>query len=217
MNSLHLPNIKLAIFDFDGAIADTSKGIIDSHKYTLSLMSGKIPTDSELKNVIGGNLLRTYTDTFGFCREDAIKAVTIYRKRYAEYGIHYAALYPQFKEMLGILHDDRIKIGIATLKTESFAEEMIREMEIDQYFDAICGMNSEDSMTKAELISRCIGKCGVNVTETLMIGDSENDRVGALEAGVSFVGATYGFGFKRNVDYDFITVNSPIEIISLIC
>ena len=40
MNLLHQQNMtyKLVIFDFDGTIADTSPGIIDSHIYTLKSM-----------------------------------------------------------------------------------------------------------------------------------------------------------------------------------
>ena len=30
-----------------------------------------------------------------------------------------------------------------------------------------------------------------------MIGDSDNDAVGAREIGTAFLGVTYGFGFKR--------------------
>ena len=74
---------KLIIFDFDGTIADTSLGIIDSHKYTLAAMGKSIPQDEMLRKVIGGNLLKTYIETFGFQEDDARKAVGIYRKRYA--------------------------------------------------------------------------------------------------------------------------------------
>ena len=51
---------KLIIFDFDGTIADTSLGIIDSHKYALAAMGKSIPQDEMLRKVIGGNLLKTY-------------------------------------------------------------------------------------------------------------------------------------------------------------
>ena len=50
---------KLVIFDFDGTIADTSLGIIDSHIYALNMMGKAIPSSDELKKIIGGNLLDT--------------------------------------------------------------------------------------------------------------------------------------------------------------
>ena len=34
---------KLVIFDFDGTIADTSPGILDSHRFALSYMKKKYP------------------------------------------------------------------------------------------------------------------------------------------------------------------------------
>ena len=68
MNSLLIQNMnyKLIIFDFDGTIADTSPGIIDSHKFTLESMRKSIPSDNELLKIIGGQLIKIYREVFLF-------------------------------------------------------------------------------------------------------------------------------------------------------
>lgn len=216
MKLSHLQNMKLVIFDFDGTIADTSPGILDSHQFTLKVMGRNIPSKGELRNVIGGNLLKIYIDKFGFEEEKAREAIHIYRERYAEVGIHKATLYPGFKEMLAELKAEKYKIGIATLKAENFAKAMVQEMGITEYFDVVCGMDSNDGLDKASLILKCCELCGCHKEDAVLIGDSSNDYIGSQQAGVNFIGVTYGFGFKPDKEYEFITIDSPPELVNLL-
>lgn len=216
MNLLHLQNIQLVIFDFDGTIADTSEGILDSHRFTLKYMGRDIPSEGVLRSVIGGNLLNTYIKTFGFGEKEAIEAVKVYRQRYAEVGIHQANMYPGFRKMLLELKSYGFKTGVATLKMEKFAKEMLLEMEVDSLFDEICGMDLDDKLDKADLILKCVSQCRCLTEETLLVGDTRNDLEGAKKAGVNFIGVTYGFGFKRNVEYHFPIINEPKELKNMV-
>lgn len=216
MNSSHLQNIKLAIFDFDGTIADSSEGILDAHKFALASLGLKIPSNTILKSLIGKNLLSAYVSTFKLEENKATEAVAIYRRRYADFGVHEATLYPKFAGMLKHLKEDNFMLGVATLKLEKFAVEMLKELDIYNYFDVVRGMSFGDNISKAELISKCVNYCECKCREAVMIGDSESDFIGAKEANVEFIGVTYGFGFKPDNQYDFITANRPDEILSLL-
>ena len=218
MKLLHPQNMKykLVIFDFDGPIADTSPGILDSHRYALRMMEHEIPSEAELRKVIGGNLLKTYIASFGFDEAGAREAVKIYRERYSQNGIHEAILYPGFSELLKNLKNRGIFIGVATLKAEGFAKIMLRELGIAQYFDVVCGMDSQDNMTKAELISKCCLSCNVQEKDAVLVGDSSNDLTGAQRSEVSFIGVTYGFGFNKHENYNFLTADSPDAVFRLI-
>lgn len=208
---------KLILFDFDGTIADTSEGILDSHCYTLKDFGCKIPTEEVLRKLIGGNLLNIYTKTFGFTEERAREAISMYRKRYADVGIHKASLYPNFKNLLIKLKENGVSIGVATLKYEKFAKQMLFEMNVDGYFDVVFGMDKNDSFDKAMLITKCIDKLSCEKEETLFIGDTMNDYVGAEKAGVDFLGVTYGFGFSENESnikhQDLQFVDNPLDIL----
>lgn len=207
---------KLVIFDFDGTIADTSGGILDSHKFVLNAMGKEIPTEEELRGVIGGNLLKTYIEHFDFAEPDARDAVRIYRERYAEVGIHNAVLYPGFTDMVKKLKNRGYKVGVATLKAENFAKIMLNELDISNYFDEVCGMDPDDGLNKAGLILKCCDLCGCRKDEAILVGDSNNDYIGSRQAGVDFIGVTYGFGFKKGIKYDFKTVDSCSELLYLL-
>ncbi|MBS5397889.1 MAG: HAD hydrolase-like protein [Lachnospiraceae bacterium] len=205
---------KLVIFDFDGTIADTAEGILDSHRYTLAAMERNVPSENVLRGVIGAALLEIYKKQFGFSENQAKRAVNIYRERYAESGIHKACLYPGIKDTLSELKRQRYKIGIATLKAERFASYMLNKMGIFEYFDVICGMDDSDEYTKARLLRKCCALCGVDECEAVLVGDSDSDLNGSIEAKVDFIGVTYGFGFNPDSDYDFCTIHNAPELIS---
>ena len=218
MNSLLIQNMnyKLIIFDFDGTIADTSPGIIDSHKFTLESMRKSIPSDNELLKIIGGQLIKIYREVFQFDYISAKEAIKIYRTRYAEVGINLANIYEGFPDLIDRLKENGFYVGVATLKADRFARIMLEKFDLLDKFDAICGVDERDSLTKSDLIQRCMKICGVNRLQTILVGDSINDLKGAKNAGVYFIGVTYGFGFKEDADYDFDIAHSPGEVYSIV-
>lgn len=203
---------KLVILDFDGTIADTSEGIIDSHRFAIAQMGRETPCDEELYSLIGGNLLNIYMNHFGFPEPDAREAVRIYRQRYAEFGIHKASLYPGFRELLVALKSEGVETGIATLKAEVFAKKMVRELGVADYFDYICGMDSQDGLTKSGLVKKCVEESQCALCDAVLVGDTNGDMQGAQEAGTAFVGVSYGFGFEDGKRYEFPCCSSCGEL-----
>ena len=108
--------------------------------------------------------------------------------------------------MLKNLKEKGYKLAIATLKADSVVIRMVENMEISEYFDCVCGMTNDDNLTKAELIQMCMHNLKANPTKTVFVGDSLGDYEGAINAKVEFIGVTYGFGFKKEVENSFRTV-----------
>lgn len=210
---------KLIIFDLDGTLADTSIGILNCHRYANSEM-GRPVTDAMLEGVIGGPLLRTYKEHFGYSDDDAQRAVSIYRKRYADIGFKEALLYEGMKEMLSSLKSRGYKLAVATLKAERFAIPMLEMLGISEYFDIIHGVDDNDTRTKSSLIDMCISELKETKETALLVGDSYHDALGANQSGVAFVAALYGFGFKTKSDlceYPYVaTVSAPIELLDFL-
>lgn len=191
---------KLIVFDMDGTLADTAPGILNSHRYAHKKMGAAIPDPQVLRDVIGGPLLNTYIDRFGFSPEQARVAVTHYRNYYAQKGLLEAQLYPGMKQTLQTLRQRGFSLGVATLKAERFVKTMLEEMGVADCFRVIYGMDEADTRTKKQLIEMCMEAVGATAQETVMVGDSEHDQTGAQQAGVAFAGVSYGFGFKTVTD-----------------
>ncbi len=209
---------KLIIFDLDGTLADTSDGILNCHRFANREM-GKPVSDEQLSGIIGGPLLQNYREHFGYSEEDALKAVSIYRKRYSEIGFKEATLYEGMKQTLAQLKGRGYKLAVATLKAERFAIPILEGLGVAEYFDLIHGVDDSDTRTKASLIEMCINELSETKDSSVLVGDSHHDALGAQEAGIDFVAALYGFGFKNAIDADkyshVATILSPSVLLDL--
>lgn len=185
------------IFDLDGTIADTSPGILNCHRYAHQMLGRAEPSEDILRGVIGGPLLLTYQSVFNSSEQEARRAIAYYRQRYAEKGLYEATVYPGMKRVLRSLKEAGCQIGLATLKAERFLKVMLENMEIEDFFDTVCGMDDADRRTKAQLIELCMRDLKATPVNTVLVGDSVYDQDGAQCAGISFLGVTYGFGFKK--------------------
>lgn len=208
---------KLIIFDMDGTLSDTSRGILNSHRYAHNKMGRPEPSEDVLRSVIGGPLLNSYETHFAFSEVHARNAVAHYRNYYAEKGYLEADLYPKMKDTLIELKARGYYLGVATLKAERFVKRMLENMGIAEHFDVIYGMDEADTRTKSQLIEMCMQTTGVTAAATTMIGDSIHDLRGAEQVGVNFIGVTYGFGFsatEKASNYPFC--DTPLGLIQLL-
>ena len=205
---------KLVVFDMDGTLADTSCGIINSHRYAHRMMGLPEPSDKAIIGIIGGPLLQTYKNYFRLSDRDARKAVEFYRDYYAERGIYEASTYQGIPEILQSLKSMGLDLGIATLKAERFVKVMLEHMHILDCFSAVYGMDDNDGRSKAQMIRMCMDCAGVNSEETVLVGDSIHDLNGARACGVYFLGATYGFGFAEDAGEEGLTMcRTPWEVL----
>ena len=67
--------------------------------------------------------------------------------------------------------------------------------------------------SKGSGIDFLVDYLNIEKENTFAFGDSNNDIKGAKEAGIAFLGVTYGFGLKREIKYEFDTVDKVENII----
>ena len=210
---------KLLIFDLDGTIADTSPGIINSHKHANVSMGRQVPDKSVLMSVIGGPLLDTYRTKFKYSDTEAVEAVRIYREYYKERGINEATLYGGMSAALEELKARGYLLAVATLKAEKFAIPMLQSLGIAKYFDLIHGVDENDTRNKASLIELCMSELGISREKSILIGDSAHDANGAASAHIDFLAALYGFGFNSREEADkyqpLYVIEKPLDLLEI--
>ena len=186
---------KCVVFDMDGTLVDSYQGIYQAYKVAFEKMGRKWEGDSFVRRAIGAPLPFVFEQMCEMGQEEALRAIGYYRAYYGEKGWRELQVYPGMEETLQELRRRNYFLGIATLKKEKFAQEILKEQGIFSYFDAVCGMDEQDQLTKSDLIRSCMEKAKAEPWETILIGDSEFDAQGAEQAGVGFLAVTYGFGF----------------------
>lgn len=215
-----MKNKKHIIFDLDGTIIDSAKGITESAKYGLQQM-GIIENDMDaLHAFIGPPLLDTFQTRYSMSLEDAHKAVSHYRTRFSTQGVHKNTLYPGIKELLISLHQKGKDLYIASTKPGVYIEEIIQSYSLENYFKSIIGSFIDGARTdKAELIKLVISENSLSLLkEIVMIGDHALDIKGANSANIDSIAVLYGFGDKTELllENPTITAKSVDELKNLL-
>ena len=188
------------LFDFDGTIADTGKGIFSSIQYAVECM-GLEPLDNEtLRRFIGPPVYDSFKRELGLDYEKSDFAVKKYREKYAEKGIYEFDVYDGILELMNLLHENGIKVGIASSKPQNFLIRIVDFLKIGELVDFISAPSADDTpQSKTSLINNAAEALNISKDKILMVGDRYFDIDGANGAGVASVGVTFGYGSEEEL------------------
>lgn len=190
------------LFDLDGTLSRSARGIRTSLEKTIRDMNKPAPDLSDYTKYIGPPLLNTFKNLCGFTEEESQKALEIYKHYYSTEGIYENYLYDGIKQVLSDLKKAGIKLAVCSSKYELFTRKVCSLLRIDSMFDAVCGSAKDGSRKeKEELIPYAVAHLGGSMRDRIvMIGDTRFDAAGARAAGVAFIGVTYGYGTKASME-----------------
>ena len=212
-----MKHYKTVLFDLDGTLLDTSKGILGAVKYAQQQMNLPSLTDSRLREFIGPPPVESYKRIFGVDEAIAQQAAFFHRKYGSEHGLFEAQHYPGISELLQNLKNSGRFLGVATLKREDTAQKILAHFNLKQYFDVIAGIDTKEQLSKSDIIQAALKEMGQTNASAVLIGDSQYDAEGAEKAGVSFIGVTYGFGFSDAKDISpYASADSPSQLLALL-
>lgn len=196
---------KVVLFDLDGTIIDPKKGVSESAKYALDSLKIEIDSDETFDRFIGPPLHRSFQNFYNLSDDKAKEAVAKYREHYAVHGIDDNEIYPNGVEIFEYLKEKGYILAIATSKPQLFAEQILKKLEIFDYFDTVIGSDiNETNADKTNIIANVIKKYPDNKNnEFVMIGDRMFDMIGANENDIDCIGALWGYGdFQELVMHD---------------
>lgn len=185
---------KYLFFDLDGTLTDPYEGITKSFQYALNSFGIDEKTEN-LKWVIGPPLVNSFMVGYGMDKQTAFCAVEKYRERFAKIGIHENVLYDGITELLKNLKDTGKILALATSKPTVYAEQILKEFNIYDFFDVRVGSELDGRRNdKAEVIAEVLYRLGVSdKNQALMIGDRKHDILGAKRNGIDSLGVRFGY------------------------
>lgn len=183
------------LFDLDGTLTDSAEGVTRSIRYALQKFGIESRPD-DLKSFIGPPLQQSFQIHYGFSEDKALQALNYYRDYFREKGIFQNKLYPQVAETLEELAASGIKLFLATSKPTVFAETVLQNFKINNFFRLVVGSNLDGTrVEKSEIIAFVLKQMGtLDRAETVMVGDREHDIIGARACGLDSIAVTYGYG-----------------------
>ena len=190
------------LFDFDGTVADTGKGIFNGVYHVLDSMGIDPPEPEKLRYFIGPPLHESFRIVFGFNEEECKAAVATYREYYSDKGIFELTMYDGMEELFRKLKARGIKLGISSSKPEIFLLRIVDKFGLSELFDTVKGSDIDYIHSDKSLIIRRATEA-MNLpgsAKVLMVGDRCFDINGAKKAGVDSAGVLFGYGSREEFE-----------------
>lgn len=204
-------------FDLDGTLTDSGEGIINCAILGLEHFGLPVPTREEMRVFVGPPLDQTFIK-FGVPADKAQEAIEVFRSRYRTVGKFENFPYPGIREVLQTLKAQGHRLFVATSKPEILANEVLEHFELANFFEQIAGATLDGSRShKADVITYLLGLVG-DVGQTVMVGDTAFDVIGAAAHGIPTIGVSWGYGEVADMEKAGATAiaHSMAELVALL-
>ena len=184
---------KAVLFDLDGTLTDSGEGISNCAVFAMERLGIPVPPREELGVFVGPPLWDTFRQ-FGVPADRVDEAVEIYRSRYIPIGKFENTPYPGIRETLETLRAQGRKLYVATSKPEVTAREILEHFDLSRYFAEICGATVDKTRTSKEDVIAYLLSMDACRENSVMVGDTAFDVIGAAAHGIPTIGAAWGYG-----------------------
>lgn len=190
---------KAIFFDLDGTLTDSGEGIMNCAALALEHFGLSVPDREQMRVFVGPPLDQTFI-RFGVPADRTDEAIAVFRSRYRTVGKFENFPYPGIRETLQTLKEQGHRLFVATSKPEVLANEVLNHFDLARYFEQIAGATLDGSRShKADVITYLLGLTG-DVGQTLMVGDTAFDVIGAAAHGIPTIGVSWGYGTVEDME-----------------
>ena len=212
-----MPTFPRAVFfDVDGVLVDSLPQHLQiCHDKAIEFgLKLKIPTVDEFRQLIRRGTkvspMHYFFLAVGFPEDFAARAVADYEREFMQR--YRPKTFVGTSEMLKTLQSGGLKLGLVTSNTR--ANVMPALGNAMQYFEESCLFFFDrypEPKTKSWCLAEGARLLGLEPQACVYVGDQPADAVAAREAGVRFLGVTYGWGISQD-DKQYDLAKSVIEI-----
>jgi phosphoglycolate phosphatase-like HAD superfamily hydrolase len=198
---------QLVIFDLDGTLTDSARGIVSSFRYALDQVGARVPEDRDLAGMVVGPPMHQTLRGMGL-GEKADVAIAAYRADYTTRGWVLNEVFDEIPELLADLRAAGVRLAVATSKAEPIAKKILAHFGLDDHFEVIAGASTDGvRAAKADVVAHVLSQLDPLPEHVLMVGDRAHDVEGASHHGIDTVVVEWGYG---GLDFDDPTVQRPL-------
>ena len=196
------------LFDLDGTLADTAPDLMKAHNHVMNKFGYSSKSMDEIRNLVGrGAAVMIGRSIWGSARKELSKIsdekikkdmTKEFIKFYENNLVVETQLLKGVENFLSWAKSNNISMGVCTNKQEHLAIELLKKINIYDFFEYVAGGNTFDfCKPDPRHITNMVEIMGGDVRKTIMIGDSENDADAAKSAGVPMILVEDGYTEKK--------------------
>ena len=212
------PAYQTVIFDIDGTLLKSDRGVMNALKYTTEKMGVPYPSAEIRQKFIGPPLHYNFHDLMGMNEADTARAIDLFNEYYLPIGVFESELYPGIMELVTGLFDQGARVCIATAKSKPMADRVVAHFGLTPYL-ACMETKADEQPTgdKKVLIRQILEDTGAKPEECLMVGNDATEDMAAREVGMDVFLLTDCLINAKNRDLnayprgDFAALNAYID------
>lgn len=202
----------IIVFDLDGTLVDSSNGILFSLSEAFN-KSSCVPSAPLTSALIGPPLSETLSLLCPRVEKSELNSIaSFFKSHYDTIGFRRTIPFPGVDEMLHSLVNAGITLHIATNKRIFPTSQIVNLMGWSSLFDLVLSPDSVNPAlpSKAAILDKLLAEANLVPKDCLYIGDRLDDYNAALEIGIPFALAEWGFeGDGTDFPPDTMRMKSP--------
>ena len=189
------------LFDLDGTLVDTAPDLMGAHNHVMKKFGYPQKSLEDIKHIAGRGAWIMMQRTF----RDEIKDEKLKKEMVKEFIDYYAKnINKGSKPIKGVIkfldwaRSKQILMGVCTNKQERLAVDLLKKINLSQYFEYIAGCDTFDfNKPDPRHLTNVIDIIGGDINKSIMIGDSEVDSQSAYNAKIPFILVEEGYTEKN--------------------
>ena len=189
------------LFDLDGTLVDTAPDLMGAHNHVMKKFGYPQKSLDDIKHIAGRGAWIMMQRTF----RDEIKDEKLKKEMVKEFINYYAKNIDKgSKPIKGVVKfldwakSKQILMGVCTNKQERLAVDLLKKINLLQYFEYIAGCDTFDfNKPDPRHLTNVIDIIGGDINKSIMIGDSEVDSQSAYNAKIPFILVEEGYTEKN--------------------
>ena len=189
------------LFDLDGTLVDTAPDLMGAHNHVMKKFGYPQKSLDDIKHIAGRGAWIMMQRTF----RDEIKDDKLKKEMVKEFINYYAKNIDRgSKPIKGVVKfldwakSKKILMAVCTNKQERLAVDLLKKINLSQYFQYIAGCDTFDfNKPDPRHLTNVIDIVGGDINKSIMIGDSEVDSQSAYNAKIPFILVEEGYTEKN--------------------
>ena len=208
------------LLDLDGTLVDTAPDLMMAHNHVMKKFGYESKTTEEIRNLVGkGAGVLIGRSIWGSAKKEFSKITDkkIKDEMVKEFIDYYGKnIVVESKLLNGVLDflkwckKNNISMGICTNKQERLAVDLLKKINVYNYFEYVAGSDTFDyRKPDPRHLTNVIEIMQGNLNKSLMIGDSETDSATAKTANIPFILLENGYTEKKSneIPHDHLIKN----------
>ncbi len=195
-----MSDLRLVVFDMDGTLIDSQHIILAAMQRTFTNLDLPVPSAEIVRSIIGLSLIEAVKTIMPELSDaEAKEGADMYRQsfidlRHENGGEAVAEMYPGARDALERLYkQDETLLGVATGKAKRGLDHAYKSHNIGHYFVTSQTADGHPSKPHPSMLYQALSDTGCEVSNAVMIGDTEFDIAMGKAAGFATIGVSWGY------------------------